>query len=114
MLVAHGGGVLPYLAARLDVSWRGDDQAQKRLTRPPSQALAGLWLGSVVYHRRGLRAAADLVGNGRLLFGTDHSFFKDDPADIFANVAAALAEESGVVDAIADENPVTFFDLPLR
>lgn len=114
MLVAHAGGVLPYLAARLDVSWRGDDQAQKRLGGPPSDALAGLWLDSVVYHRRGLDAAADLVGTDRLLFGTDHPFFKDDPADIFATVADAFSQDQAVLAAVANENAVSFFDLPMR
>lgn len=114
ILAAHGGGVLPYLAARLDVSWRGDDQAQKRLTIPPSEALAGLWLDSVVYHRRGLTAAADLVGKDRIVFGTDHPFFKDDPADIVATVADALAQDQPALNAVEHANAVSFFGLPLR
>jgi aminocarboxymuconate-semialdehyde decarboxylase len=114
LLVAHGGGVLPYLAARLDVSWRGDDEAQKRLTIAPSEALSGLWLDSVVYHRRALHAAADLVGKDRLLFGTDHPFFKDEPRDIFATVAEAFAEEPHHLDAVAGKNAMSFFGLPDR
>ncbi len=114
LLVAHGGGVLPYLAARLDVSWRGDDQAQKRLTIPPSEALSGVWLDSVVYHRRALRAAADLVGKDRLLFGTDHPFFKDSPKDIFVTVAEAFAEDVRLLDAVAGQNAISFFGLPVR
>jgi predicted TIM-barrel fold metal-dependent hydrolase len=113
MLVAHAGGVLPYLAARLDVSWRGDDEARRRLSVLPSKALAGLWLDSVVYHRRGLDAAADLVGNDRLLFGTDHPFFKDDPADIFATVADTFSHDGAALEAIANENAVSFFNLPV-
>lgn len=112
MLVAHAGGVLPYLAARLDVSWRGDDEAQKRLTKPPSEALACLWLDSVVYHRRGLAAAVDLVGTDRLLFGTDHPFFKDNPADIFATVADSFSQDQAVLEAVTYRNSVSFFNLP--
>ena len=114
MLVAHAGGVLPYLAARLDVSWRGDDEAQKRLTQLPSEALARLWLDSVVYHRRGLYAAADLVGKDRILFGTDHPFFKDRPADIFATVADAFSHDRATLEAVAAKNAVSFFNLPVR
>lgn len=114
MLVAHAGGVLPYLAARLDVSWRGDDEAQKHLTELPSEALARLWLDSLAYHRRGLYAAADLVGKDRILFGTDHPFFKDRPADIFATVADAFSHDRVMLQAIASENAVSFFNLPVR
>jgi aminocarboxymuconate-semialdehyde decarboxylase len=113
LLVAHAGGVLPYLAARLDVSWRGDDEAQKRLTVAPSEALSGVWLDSVVYHRRGLRAAEDLVGKDRILFGTDHPFFKDSPEDIYATVAEAFAGNPSVLDAIAGRNAISFFGLPV-
>lgn len=114
MLVAHGGGVLPYLAARLDVSWRGDDQAQKRLSIPPGEALAGLWLDSVVYHRRALDAAADLVGKDQIVFGTDHPFFKDDPADIVATVADALSQDAAGLEAVSHVNATAFFGLPVR
>ncbi len=112
LLVAHGGGVLPYLAARLDVSWRGDEEVQKRLTIPPSEALSGLWLDSVVYHKRALDAALDLVGKDRLLFGTDHPFFKDDPKEILATVTDAYADDPSCRDGVAGGNAAAFFRLP--
>jgi aminocarboxymuconate-semialdehyde decarboxylase len=112
LLVAHAGGVLPYLAARLDVSWRGDDEVRKRLSVPPSQALSGLWLDSVVYHRRALDAAADLVGREKILFGTDHPFFKEAPRELFETVAAAFADHQGAVDAVGGANAAAFFGLP--
>jgi aminocarboxymuconate-semialdehyde decarboxylase len=113
LLVAHAGGVLPYLAARLDVSWRGDDEAQKRLAVAPSEALSGLWLDSVVYHRRALFAAEDLVGKDKILFGTDHPFFKDKPKDIYATVAEAFADDASLLDAVAGQNAISFFGLPI-
>jgi aminocarboxymuconate-semialdehyde decarboxylase len=112
LLVAHAGGVLPYLAARLDVSWRGDDEVQKRLSVPPSEALSGLWLDSVVYHRRALHAAADLVGPERILFGTDHPFFKEAPREIFETVAATFDDRQTMIDAVAGANATAFFGLP--
>jgi aminocarboxymuconate-semialdehyde decarboxylase len=114
LLVAHAGGVLPYLATRLDVSWRGDVEVRKRLSVPPSQALSGLWLDSVVYHRRALATAADLFGHGRILFGTDHPFFKEAPRDIFETVAEAFAENHTAMTAVAGDNAVSFFGLPVQ
>lgn len=34
-----------------------------------------VWLDAVVYSAVGVRAAAELVGKERVLFGTDHPFF---------------------------------------
>lgn len=109
-MVAHAGGVLPYLAARLDVAWRGDPVAQERLGAPPSGELAKLWLDAVVYHPRALRAAADLVGTERLMFGTDHPFFKEHPRDIFAAVAGAF--DGADLTRVSGESAIALFGLP--
>lgn len=109
VVVAHAGGVLPYLAARLDVTWRGDPVAQERLGVPPSGELAKLWLDAVVYHPRALRAAADLVGTERLLFGTDHPFFKEHPRDILSAVAGAF--DGADLARVGGENAMTLFAL---
>jgi predicted TIM-barrel fold metal-dependent hydrolase len=79
LMVAHGGGTLPFLAARLDVTWRSDPDAQAKLDSAPSDQLASLYLDAVLYHPRALHAAAELVGPRRMLFGTDHPFFSADP-----------------------------------
>ncbi len=112
VLVAHAGGVLPYLAGRLDVAWRGDLQAQARLAVPPSQELGKLWLDAVAYHSRALQAAADLVGRDRLLFGTDHPFFKERPQDIFAPVPTTFGSDGSSIEAVASGNAISFFGLP--
>jgi predicted TIM-barrel fold metal-dependent hydrolase len=76
---SHGGGVLPYLAGRLDAGWASDPSLHDRLEHPPSGDLARLYVDSVLYHPRALRAAADLVGTNKMLFGTDHPFSIADP-----------------------------------
>lgn len=112
ILVAHAGGVLPFLAARLDVAWRGDTRAQERLPVPPSQELAKLWLDAVAYHPRALHAAADLVGKDHLVFGTDHPFFKEQPHELIASVEAAFSEDDAGLDAVAARNAISLFALP--
>jgi len=109
ILVAHSGGVLPFLAARLDVTWRGDAIAQQRLPQPPSTYLAKLWLDTVSYHARAMHAASDLVSPRQLVFGTDHPFFKEEPADIVAGVRGAFS--AGDFAALADANAVRLFGL---
>lgn len=85
LVASHGGGTLPFLAARLDATWRGDAEARGRLTEePPSRSLARLYADAITYHPRALLAADDLV-EGKLAFGTDHPFSVADPE---ANLAA--------------------------
>jgi aminocarboxymuconate-semialdehyde decarboxylase len=111
MLLAHSGGVLPFLAGRLDVTWRGDPIAQKRLSVPPSEELAKLWVDAVAYHPRAIRTAIDLVGPERMIFGTDHPFFKEAPKDIFAPVEAVLADDERGKLAVASGNAIRLFGL---
>lgn len=110
LMAAHSGGMLPFLAARLDVTWRGDPIAQQRLPVPPSSELAKLWLDTVSYHPRAMHAAADLVGPRQLVFGTDHPFFKENPPELIAGVAAAFSGEAFA--QAAGENAKRLFRLP--
>ncbi len=110
IMVAHSGGVLPFLAARLDVTWRGDPVAQSRLAAPPSTYLARLCLDTVSYHPRAMHAAADLVGADRIVFGTDHPFFKEKPREILAGVEAAYHGDA--LGMATGANAKAFFRLP--
>lgn len=76
---SHGGGTLPYLAGRLDGCWSPDEEARARNGARPSQGASRLYLDALVYHPRALRAAADLVGTAKMMFGTDHPFAIADP-----------------------------------
>jgi predicted TIM-barrel fold metal-dependent hydrolase len=107
---SHGGGTLPYLSGRLDGCWVPDDEARGRRDQPPSGAFGRLYLDALVYHPRALRAAADLVGTDRLVFGTDHPFAIADPAVNIAAIAATFPE----VDArlVFSENARLMFGLP--
>lgn len=107
---SHGGGTLPYLAGRLDAGWASDPSVRLRLTHPPSHDLSRLYLDGVLYHARAMRAAADLVGAEKMVFGTDHPFSVADPkANLDAVHEAFGAEERAWVLAGAARR---LFDLP--
>lgn len=90
LLVSHGGGTLPYLAARLDTVWRADASARAKLEdEAPSASLARLYLDALTYHRRSLAAAVDLAGD-KLAFGTDHPFAVADPEGNLSAIDATL------------------------
>jgi predicted TIM-barrel fold metal-dependent hydrolase len=78
LVVAHGGGCLPYLSGRLDAAWRSDSEIHSKLQSPPSKQISELYLDALVYTEQALKAARSCVGEGHLLFGTDHPFLMDD------------------------------------
>lgn len=90
IVASHGGGTIPYLAGRLDAGWRSDPSLSARAPTPPSSVLGRLFLDAVLYHRRALLAAEDLVGIDHLAFGTDHPFSIADPATNLAALDAAF------------------------
>jgi aminocarboxymuconate-semialdehyde decarboxylase len=110
LIVAHGGGTLPYLAGRLDAFWRADPRARARLDVAPSSEFSKLFLDAVVYAPAPLRTAADLVGPSQLLFGTDHPFAIADVAGNLATIEKALAATD--VQTVCATTAAVLFDLP--
>jgi aminocarboxymuconate-semialdehyde decarboxylase len=75
LMVAHAGGVLPYLAGRLDACVAGDAYSPVRLRHEPSTYLRSLYFDAIGYQAPTLSLLISLVGVERLIFGTDHPFF---------------------------------------
>ena len=75
LLLAHGGGVLPAMAGRLDATWRayrpdrwhGPDV----LTAPPSSYLARFHVDTNVWSVPALRLLLEVLGPSRLVVGND-------------------------------------------
>lgn len=111
ILVAHGGGTLPYLSGRMDAAWQSDPEVSASLPKPPSTYLRMLWLDALVYHAAALNAAARLVGTDRLMFGTDDPFSVSDPG-VNLDIIKAELDASGESQSVLAENAVSFFGLP--
>lgn len=75
LMVAHAGGVLPYLAARLDACVAGDHHSPVRLKHEPSSYLRQMYFDAIGYQVPTLSLLISLVGADRIMFGTDHPFF---------------------------------------
>lgn len=75
VMVAHAGGVLPYLAGRLDASVLGHMDPKLRLKQDPSAYLRMLYYDAISYQVPTLQLLVSLVGVDRIMFGTDHPFF---------------------------------------
>ncbi|RPB22574.1 amidohydrolase 2 [Terfezia boudieri ATCC MYA-4762] len=80
VLLAHSGGTLPFLAGRLEscilhdrhIMEKGKDEKRRTIWDILQN---NILLDSVVYARAGLKAATEVAGSDRILFGTDHPFF---------------------------------------
>ena len=75
LLLAHGGGMLPYVAGRLDATWSayrpGRWQGVDLLERPPSTYLRRFYCDSNTWSTAAMRLLVDSFGVDRLVFGTD-------------------------------------------
>lgn len=82
VLIAHSGGTVPFLSGRIDscVQHERHFPENEGGGRGPKRGLKevlkeNVWLDAVVYSPTGVRAAVEVVGKERVLFGTDHPFF---------------------------------------
>ena len=110
ILVAHGGGCLPYLPGRLDASWNSDAEVKSKLKEPPSQYIQKLYLDALVYAGPALQAAYRLVGAQHLLFGTDQPFSVSDPEKNIQMLQTELQNKNNL-DAVMQANAATLFGL---
>jgi aminocarboxymuconate-semialdehyde decarboxylase len=89
--LAHGGGCVPSLRARLDHGWRRK-AAARTVPRPPSVYLAGLYYDTAVYATPALRRLVEDVGAARVVVGTDFPFDLADRDPVGSVRAAGLDE----------------------
>lgn len=105
IIVAHGGGSIPYALGRLarNFELRRDEVAD------PRAGFARLFFDSVVYDPQPLRYLVELAGADHVLLGSDYPFPIMDPRPREVIERASLAESD--VDAIVSGNAVRLFGL---
>jgi predicted TIM-barrel fold metal-dependent hydrolase len=108
IMMAHSGGVLPYLAGRLDACVVGGDDAAVRLKQRPSDYLRMMYFDAISYQVPTLELLISLVGVGRIMFGTDHPFFPPivANADLDETEWHSPAAHRPILAALGDETAV--------
>jgi len=88
-VLVHAGGFLPYQIGRFDHGWRVRQESRISLDRPPSEYLDRFYFDTITHHDRALKWLIDLVGNQRVVLGTDLPFdmADDDPVGRLDRVA---------------------------
>ncbi|MGD8340313.1 MAG: amidohydrolase family protein [Gammaproteobacteria bacterium] len=96
LIAAHGGGALPYLAARLDRCHEQLPAAGTVTATPPSEYLRRIYYDSVLYSQSALGLCLEVAGSDeRVLYGSDY------PHNI-GDMAGCLARVGGLSPASAE------------
>lgn len=72
---AHGGGSFPYTAGRIQHGYNTrPDLCATDCPLPPMDFLGKFWTDSLVHHPAALELLVDVIGEDRVIFGTDYPF----------------------------------------
>lgn len=74
ILLAHGGGYLPYHIGRMQRAYERWGQVRQQLSSKPQDLLRRYWFDSVVFNPESLRLLEQLVGKSRIVPGSDYPF----------------------------------------
>jgi aminocarboxymuconate-semialdehyde decarboxylase len=106
LILVHGGGFLPYQAARLDGGYRTRESFAGELARErPSAYLPDLYYDTAALSGPAIAFLAGLVGADRVLLGSDFPFALSDPEPVRTVLGAGLdpGETAAVLGANADK-----------
>ena len=90
ILLAHGGGALPWLRGRLRHAHEHLAAAQTQLREPVADSLRRLHYDTITHDPALLQALVEFTGPERVVLGSDHPFDMADPDPVATVVAAGL------------------------
>jgi len=93
VILAHGGGFLPYQVGRLDHGYEVRREVNQRLPRRPSEYLENLYCDSLTHSQRSVRFLLDRIGEDHVVLGSDYPFKMGDEAPVEAVRSLHLAPE---------------------
>lgn len=90
IVLAHGGGTLPWLLPRLDRLWSIDEQIRAALPKRPSETARAYYGDTLVFDAENLELVAKRFGTDHLVAGSDYPFavMEDPPGAVIATVAS--------------------------
>jgi aminocarboxymuconate-semialdehyde decarboxylase len=108
ILLVHGGGFLPYQAARLDGGYRTKEAFAVPLERErPSAYLPDLYYDTVTLSGPAIAFLSGLAGSGHVLLGSDYPFALGDPDPVRTLREAGLGADSE--RAVLHDNATALF-----
>jgi aminocarboxymuconate-semialdehyde decarboxylase len=74
VVLAHGGGQLPYIFGRLEHGYRVRPECQEMVHRSPRQFLKNFYCDIITHSQEALSYLISLVGSDHILLGTDYPY----------------------------------------
>lgn len=71
---AHGGGSFAFLLGRVDNAWHQRDIVRENCPHPPSHYLKRFYVDSAVFDQRALGLLVDVMGEDRVMLGSDYPY----------------------------------------
>jgi aminocarboxymuconate-semialdehyde decarboxylase len=72
IVVAHTGGVFPYLRGRIEIGYNAYPECKENISKPPSFYFKrNVWVDTVCYDKDLLMSTCSFLGPDRILLGTD-------------------------------------------
>jgi len=112
VILAHGGGQLPYIFGRLEHGYQVRPECKDHLHRSPRQFLGNFYFDMITHSDEALAYLISLVGSDHVLLGTDYPYDmgKEDPVETVSRI-------SGITEAdrlkIVRDNAISLFKLKL-
>jgi aminocarboxymuconate-semialdehyde decarboxylase len=106
---AHGGGNFAFTLGRVENAWRNRDIVRKDCPNPPSSYVKRFWCDSAVFDERALRYLVSVMGEDRVMFGTDYPYpLGEQQMGALVRGAATLSSREKAL--IMGENAAGFFN----
>ncbi len=99
IILAHGGGTLPWLHGRLDQGFRMRPEIHQVIPRLPTEYLKLFYFDTVTHDRETLRALVEFAGAEHVLLGSDYPFDmgNENPADLVRSADLGLEAERTIL-----------------
>jgi aminocarboxymuconate-semialdehyde decarboxylase len=90
IVIAHGGGFLPFYAGRMDHAWKVRPEVRRLTADAPSTYLKRLWFDTCVFSSALVETLVANVGVDRVMMGSDFPFDMGDrkPVDLVRGVVS--------------------------
>jgi aminocarboxymuconate-semialdehyde decarboxylase len=99
ILLSHGGGFLPYQAARLIRGWGEREEPKQRLKVSPAASLGRFLYDTILHGRRPLEFLIGSAGADRVLLGSDYPYDMGqyDSVELIASLSIPDADKTKIL-----------------
>lgn len=108
VLLAHGGGFLPYQIGRLDHGFKNRSEPSEVIRKLPVKFMQNLFFDTITHNQEALLFLIRQVGSGHVLLGSDYpaDMGYEQPVRVVEKISAASVSKSKILS----ENASKLFD----